>query len=79
MKEKRIILHKIRRKANCFAHILPMELPSKTRTEGKIEGTGRRERKRKQLMDDLKNTRKYRKLKEEALDGTLENSLWTCR
>jgi hypothetical protein len=40
-----------------------MELPSKTHTEGKIEGRGRGDRKRKQLMDDLKNTRKYRKLK----------------
>jgi len=30
-------------------------------------------------MDDLKNTRKYRKLKEEVLDGTVENTLWTCR
>jgi len=62
-KEKGIILHKIRRKANWIGHILRMKLPSKTCTEGKIEGTGRRERKGKQLMDDLNNTRKYRKLK----------------
>jgi hypothetical protein len=52
------MLHKIRRKANWIGHILRMELPSKTHTEGKKEGTGRRERKRKQLMDGLKNTRK---------------------
>ena len=34
-----------------------MELPSKTRTEGKIEGRGRGERKCKQLMDDLNTLR----------------------
>ena len=32
--------------------------------------TGRRERRRKQLLDDLKERREYRKLKEEALDCT---------
>jgi len=32
---------------------------------------GRRGRRRKQLMDDLKKTRRYRKLKEEALDGAV--------
>jgi hypothetical protein len=43
--------------------------------EGKIEGrtemTGRRGRRRKQLLDDLKEKRIYWKLKEEALDRTL--------
>jgi hypothetical protein len=39
--------------------------------EGRIEMTGRRERKRKQLLDDLKEERRYWKLKEEALDRTL--------
>jgi hypothetical protein len=34
--------------------------------EGKIEGAGRRGRRRKQLMDDF-NNRRYRTLKEEAL------------
>jgi len=33
--------------------------------------TARRRRRRKQLMDNLKETREYRKLKEEALDRTL--------
>jgi len=40
-----------------------MELPSKILTESKIEETTKRGRKRKQLIDDLKNTRKYRKFK----------------
>jgi hypothetical protein len=33
--------------------------------------TGRRGRRRKQLLDDLKETTGYWKLKEAALDGTL--------
>jgi hypothetical protein len=39
--------------------------------EGRIEMTGRRGRRRKQLLDDLKEKIKYWKLKEEALDRTL--------
>jgi hypothetical protein len=39
--------------------------------EGRIEVTGRRGRRRKQLLDDLKEKRGYHKLKEEALDRTL--------
>jgi hypothetical protein len=43
--------------------------------EGKLEGrivvTRRRGRRRKQLLDDLKEKRGYWKLKEEALDRTL--------
>jgi len=35
--------------------------------EGKIDVTGRRGRRRKKLLDDLKRTREYWKLKEEAL------------
>jgi hypothetical protein len=39
--------------------------------EGRIEMTGRRGRRRKQLLDDLKEKRRRWKLKEEALDRTL--------
>jgi hypothetical protein len=43
--------------------------------EGKIEErikmTGRRGRRHKQLLDDLKGKRRYWKLKDEALDRTL--------
>jgi hypothetical protein len=39
--------------------------------EGRIEMTGRRVERRKQLLDDLKKKRRYWKLKEEALDRTL--------
>jgi hypothetical protein len=39
--------------------------------EGRIEMRGRRGRRHKQLLDDLKEKRRYRKLKEEALDCTV--------
>ena len=39
--------------------------------EGRIDVTGRRKRKHKQLPDDLKETTEYCKLKEEALDHTV--------
>jgi hypothetical protein len=39
--------------------------------EGRIEMTGRRGRRRKQLLDDLKKKRGYWKLKDEALDRTM--------
>jgi hypothetical protein len=39
--------------------------------EGRIEARGRRGRRRKQLLYDIKKMRGYWKLKEEALDPTL--------
>jgi hypothetical protein len=73
--KKRNILHTIkRRKAKWIGHILHTNCLLKHITEGKIEGTevtGRQERKCKQLLDDLKETTGYWKLKEEALDHTL--------
>jgi hypothetical protein len=39
--------------------------------EVRIEVRGRRERRRKRLLDNFKEERGYCKLKEEALDGTL--------
>jgi hypothetical protein len=43
--------------------------------EGRIKMTGRRGRRRKQLLDDLKEKRGYWKVKEEALD----RSQWRTR
>jgi hypothetical protein len=43
--------------------------------EGRIEVTGRRERRRKQLLGDLKEKRRYCEFKTEALD----RSLWRTR
>jgi hypothetical protein len=75
-KEERNILHTIkRRKANWIGHILRRNCLLKHVIEGKLEGKievmGRRGRRRKQLLDDLKEERGYRNLKEEALDYTL--------
>jgi hypothetical protein len=39
--------------------------------EREMEVTGSRGRRRKQLLDDLKEKRGYWKLKEDALDGTM--------
>jgi hypothetical protein len=57
-----------RRKADWIGHILHRHCHLKRDIEGKGEGKGRRQ---KQLLNESKTTRKYRKLKEEALDCTL--------
>jgi hypothetical protein len=72
VKEERNIVHTVkRRKANWIGHILRRNCLLKNVIEGKLEGriemTGRRGRKRKQL----KEKRRYCKLKEEALDRTV--------
>jgi hypothetical protein len=76
VKEERNILQTVkRRKANWIGHILRRNCPLKQVIEGNIEGrievTGRRGRRHKQLLDDVMEKRGYCKLKEEALDGTL--------
>jgi len=76
----RNILHEIRkRKANWIGHILRRNCLLQRVIEGKIKGskevTGRRGRKRRKLLDDLKERRGYSHLKEEALDRTM----WTAR
>jgi hypothetical protein len=61
--------------ANWIGHILRRNCLLKHVIERKLEGrtemTGRRWRRRKQLLDDLKEKGRYWKLKEEALDRTL--------
>jgi hypothetical protein len=58
-----------------IGHILRRNCLLRYVTEGKIKGmtelTGRRRKKRKQLLDGLNEKRGYCKLKEEALDRTL--------
>jgi hypothetical protein len=76
VKEERNILHTIkRREANWIGNILRRNCLLKRVIEGKVEGrmemTGRRVRRRKQLLDDLKGKRRYWKLKDEALDHTV--------
>ena len=76
VKEQRNILHEIRkRKANWTGHILHRNCLLQRVTEGKtqegIEVTGRQGRRRRKLLDDLKERRGYCHLKEEALDRTI--------
>ena len=74
--EQRNILHEIRkRKANWIGHILCRNCLLKQVIEGTIKGemevARRRERRRKKLLDDLKDRRGYSHLKEEVLDRTV--------
>jgi hypothetical protein len=80
VKEQRNILHEIRkRKANWIGHILRRNCILQRVTEGKIQGrievTGRQGRRRRKLLDDLKERRGCSHLKEEALDCTM----WSAR
>ena len=73
VKEQRNILHEInKRKANWIRHILHRNCLLQRVNEGKIKGgievTGIRRRRRRELLDDLKDRRGYSHLNEEALD-----------
>jgi hypothetical protein len=79
-KEQRNILHEIRkRKANWISHILRRNCILQRVIEGKMQGrievTERQGRRRRKLLDDLKERRGYSHLKEEALD----RSIWRAR
>jgi hypothetical protein len=76
VKEERNIVHTIkRRKANWIGHILRrnclLKHVIKGKLEERIEMMRRRGRRREQLLDNLKEKRRYGKLKEEALDRTV--------
>jgi len=74
--DRRNILHDVRkRKANWIGHILRRNCLLKQVIEGKINGEmeviRRRGRRRRKLLDELKDMRGYSHLKEEALDRTM--------
>jgi len=76
VKEQRNILHEIsKRKANWIGNILCRNCLLQWVIEGKIKGgievTGKRGRRRRKLLDDVKERRGYSHLKEEALDHTM--------
>jgi hypothetical protein len=80
VKKQRDILHEIRkRKANWIGHILRRNCFLQRVIEGKIQGgievTGGQGRRRRKLLDDLKERRGYSHLKEEVLDRTM----WRAR
>jgi len=81
------ILHTIKkRKDNWTGHTMLskylLKHASERKIEGRIEGKGRRGRRRKQILDDLKETKRAWKLKQDALDVPLWRTrfgtgLWT--
>jgi hypothetical protein len=78
-KEQRNILHEIcKRKANWIGHILRrnclLQRVIEGKTKGGIDVTGRRGRRSRKLVDDLKERRGYSHLKEEAVDRTMWRS-----
>jgi len=80
VKKQRNILHEICKwKANWIGHILSRNCLLQRVTEGKIQGrievTGRQGRRRRKLLNDLKERRGYSHLKKEALDLTM----WRAR
>ena len=80
VKEQRNIVQEIsKRKANWIGHILCrnclLQQIIEGKTQGGIEVTGRRGRRRRKLLGDLKERRGYSHLKEEALDRTM----WRAR
>jgi hypothetical protein len=80
VKEQRNILQEIsKRKANLIRHVLRRNCLLQQVIEGTIKGgievTGTRGRRRRKLLDELKERRGYSHLKEEALDRTM----WRAR
>ena len=74
--EQRNILHEIRkRNSNWIGHILRRNYRLQQVIEGKVKGqievTRRQGRRRKKLLDDLKDRRGHCQLKQEALDRTM--------
>jgi hypothetical protein len=80
VKEQRNILHEIsKRKANWIGHILRRNCLLRRVIEGKIkegiEVTGRRGRRRRKLLDDLKERRGY----SYPMDESLNRTMWRAR
>jgi len=76
VKEQRNIVHEInKRRANWIGHILRRSCLLQLVIDGKIKGgievTGRRGRRRRKLLDDVKERRGYCHLKEEVLERTV--------
>ena len=73
VQEEGNILHTVKqRKSKWTIHICHLQHI----IEEKIEGTGRRGRRRKWLLSDLKATKRYWKLKQETLYHTVWRSLF---
>jgi hypothetical protein len=79
VKEQRNIVHEIsKRKGNCIGHILRINCLLWQVVEGTIKGgielkggRGRRGRRRRKLLNDIKERKWYSHMKEEAVDHTI--------
>ena len=73
--ERKVLQTIERRRTNWISHILRRNCLLEHIIEGRVERrtavTGRRKRRRKQLLDDLGETQRYWKFKVEALDRTV--------
>ena len=85
--EQRNILREIsKREANWIGHILRrnclLQRVIERKIKGRVEVTGRRGRRSRKLLEDLKERRGYSHLNEETLDRSVESlllkRLWTC-
>ena len=85
VKEERSIIHTIKeRKTNWIGHILRSNCLLKHVIEVQTDMTGRRGRRRKQLLDDFKGGKRIQETERgSSRYHTVENSLWkrlwTCR
>jgi hypothetical protein len=81
VKEERNILHTIRRrKANWIGHILRRNCLLSHIIGGKITGTRRRGKRRKQLLDDLKILKvEGGSSGSHSSENSVWKRLWTCR
>jgi hypothetical protein len=88
VKEQRNILYEISKwKADWIGHILRRNCLLQRVIEGKIKGglevTGRRGRRRKKLLDDLKERRGYSfeggSSRSHYVESSLWKRIWTCR
>jgi hypothetical protein len=71
VKEERNISQRIKRRKVNLSKNCPLKHVIEGKTEVRIEVKGRRRKRRKQLLDDLMETRGYWKLKGETPDRTL--------
>ena len=75
VKKERYIIHTIKRRAYWIGRVLHrnclLKYVVEEKLEARIEAMGRRGRRRKQLLYDLKQRRGYLKLQEEALDRSV--------
>ena len=84
--EQRNILHEIsKRKANWIGHILRRNCLLQRVIEGKVKGgievTGRRGRRRRKLLDDLKRMLSFEggSSRSHSVESSLWKRLWRCR